>query len=342
MNLTTNYLGLELKNPLVPSSSPLSRSLDGLRQMEDAGASAVVLYSLFEEQILQESHTLNEHLLQGTESFAEALDYFPEAPEYQYGPDVYINHIRRAKESLSIPVIASLNGVSTGWWIRYARDIQQAGADALELNIYYLPTNLEESSAEVEALYLDALAQVKSVVSIPVAMKLSPYFSAMGNMAKRLVETGADGLVLFNRFYQPDLDLENLSVVPNLVLSSSTEMRLPLRWIAILYGRIQADLALTSGVHSVTDVLKGIAAGASVTMIASELLRNGVGRLSVLREGVAQWLEENEYESLDQLRGSLSQINCAEPAAFERANYMRVLSSYSMDYGRNGKQYSFD
>lgn len=342
MNLKTNYLGLELNNPLVPSSSPLSRTLDGLRQMEDAGAGAVVLYSLFEEQILQESHTLNEHLLQGTESFAEALDYFPEAPEYQYGPDVYINHIRRAKEALSIPVIASLNGVSTGWWIRYARDIEQAGADALELNIYYLPTNLDESSAEVEALYLDALAQVKSVVSIPVAMKLSPYFSAMGNMAKRLVETGANGLVLFNRFYQPDLDLENLSVVPNLVLSSSTEMRLPLRWIAILYGRIQADLALTSGVHNVTDVLKGIAAGASVTMVASELLRNGVGRLKVLREGVEQWLVENEYESLDQLRGSLSQINCAEPAAFERANYMRVLSSYAADYGRNGKQFSFD
>ena len=342
MNLTTNYLGLELKNPLVPSSSPLSRTLDGLRQMEDAGSGAVVLYSLFEEQILQESHTLNEHLLQGTESFAEALDYFPEAPEYQYGPDVYLNHLRRAKEALSIPVIASLNGVSTGWWMRYARDIEQAGADALELNIYYLPTNLEESSAEVEALYVDALAQVKSVVSIPVAMKLSPYFSAMGSMAKRLVETGANGLVFFNRFYQPDLDLENLSVVPNLVLSSSTEMRLPLRWIAILYGRLQADLALTSGVHSVTDVLKGIAAGASVTMVASELLRNGVGRLSVLREGVAQWLEENEYESLDQLRGSLSQINCAEPAAFERANYMRVLSSYALDYGRNGKQYSFD
>lgn len=342
MNLKTNYLGLELENPLVPSSSPLSRSLDGLRQMEDSGASAIVLYSLFEEQILQETHTLNEHLLQGTESFAEALNYFPEAPEFRHGPDVYLNHIRRAKEALNIPIIASLNGVSDGWWIRYAKDIEQAGADALELNIYYLPTNLDEGSAEVEALYLDALSHVKKAVSIPVAMKLSPYFSAMGNMAKRLVAGGADGLVLFNRFYQPDLDLENLAVVPNLVLSNSTELRLPLRWIAILYGRIQADLALTSGVHNVTDVLKGIAAGASVTMVASELLRNGVDRLQVLREGVAQWLEENEYESLEQLRGSLSQENCAEPAAFERANYMRVLSSYANDYGRRNLPVSFD
>ncbi|WP_420644240.1 dihydroorotate dehydrogenase-like protein [Candidatus Leptofilum sp.] len=342
MNLTTNYLGLELKNPLVPSSSPLSRTLDGLRQMEDAGASAIVLYSLFEEQILQETHTLNEHLLQGTESFAEALNYFPEAPEFKHGPDVYLNHIRRAKEALNIPIIASLNGVSDGWWIRYARDIEQAGADALELNIYYLPTSLDESSAEVETLYLDALAHVKQAVSIPVAMKLSPYFSAMGNMAKRLVESGSDGLVLFNRFYQPDLDLENLAVVPNLVLSNSTELRLPLRWIAILYGRIQTDLALTSGVHNVTDVLKGLAAGASVTMIASELLRNGIGRLQVLQEGMVQWLEENEYDSLDQLRGSLSQINCAEPAAFERANYMRVLSSYADDYGRRTMPVSFD
>lgn len=342
MNLTTNYLGLKLKNPLVPSSSPLTRTLDGLRQMEDAGASAIVLYSLFEEQILQESHTLNEHLLQGTESFAEALDYFPEASEYKYGPDEYINHIRRAKEALSIPIIASLNGVSTGWWMRYAKDIERAGADALELNIYYLPTSLDETSAEVEEMYLEALAQVKSVVDIPVAMKLSPYFSAMGNMARRLVDTGADGLVFFNRFYQPDLDLEQLAVVPNLVLSSPMEMRLPMRWIAILYGRLQTDFALTSGVHSVTDVLKAVAAGASVTMMASELLRNGVGRLKIIRAGVEAWLQENEYESLEQLRGSLSQINCAEPAAFERANYMRVLSSYSDDYGMRRMPMTFD
>lgn len=329
MNLETSYLGLKLSNPLVPSASPLSRTMTGLRQMEDAGAGAVVLYSLFEEQILQESHTLNEHLLQGTESFAEALSYFPESPDYQYGPEVYFNHIRRAKETLSIPVIGSLNGVSTGWWIRYAKNIEQAGADALELNIYYLPTDLELSSAEVEALYLDALREVKTAVSIPVAMKLSPYFSAMGNMAKRLVAQGADGLVLFNRFYQPDLDLDELAVVPNLVLSNSSELRLPLRWIAVLYGRLHTDFALTSGVHSETDVLKGIAAGAAVTMLASELLQNGIERIKVLRDGIELWLEENEYESLDQLRGSLSQINCAQPAAFERANYMRVLQSYA-------------
>lgn len=333
MDLSTTYLGLELENPLVPSSSPLSRDLDSLRQMEDAGAAAVVLYSLFEEQIRMETQTLNEHLTQGTESFAEALSYFPEAHEYQSGPDAYLEHIMRAKEALSIPVMASLNGVSTGGWVRYAKEIEQAGADALELNIYYLPTDVNLGSAEVEQLYLDALRDVKSAISIPVAMKLSPYFSAMANMAKRLDEVDADGLVLFNRFYQPDLDLENLQVYPNLKLSSSLELRLPLRWIAILYGRVQADLALTTGVHTVMDVLKGLAAGAQVTMLASELLRNGVNRLQILRMGVEAWLVENEYESLDELRGSLSQINCDEPAAFERANYMRVLSSYAPDYG---------
>lgn len=333
MDLTTTYLGLTLKNPLVPSSSPLSRDLDNLRRMEDAGAAAVVLYSLFEEQITQEMHTLNEHLMQGTESFAEALDYFPDAPEYRSGPDAYLEHLRRAKEAIEIPVIASLNGVSTGGWVRYAKDLEQAGADALELNIYYLPTDLSMGSAEVEQLYLDALTDVKTAVSIPVAMKLNPYFSAMANMAKRLSDGGADGLVLFNRFYQPDLDLENLEVTPNLKLSSSVELRLPLRWIAILYGRLQSDLALTTGVHTVMDVLKGLAAGADVVMLASELLQNGINRLQVLRMGMEAWLVENEYESLDQLRGSLSQINVEEPAAFERANYMRVLSSYAPDYG---------
>lgn len=333
MDLSTTYLGLKLKNPLVPSSSPLTRSLDSLRQMEDAGASAVVLYSLFEEQINQESHTLDHYLSQGTNSFAEALSYFPEATEYQSGPDGYMEHIRQAKSVLDIPVIASLNGVSTGGWIRYAKEVEQAGADALELNVYYLPTDPSLSGVEVEQIYFDVLRDVKSAVSIPVAMKLSPYFSSMANMAYRLANAGANGLVLFNRFYQPDLDLDNLTVVPNLKLSSSIELRLPLRWIAILYGRIPCDLALTTGVHTVTDVLKGVAAGASVTMVASELLQNGINRLQVLRTGMEAWLVDHEYESLDQLRGSLSQINCAEPAAFERANYMRVLSSYAPDYG---------
>jgi dihydroorotate dehydrogenase (fumarate) len=332
MDLSTTYLGLKLKNPLVPSSSPLTRELANLRQMEDAGAAAVVLYSLFEEQVNQESQTLDHYLTQGVESFAEAVTYFPEASEYQKGPDEYLEHIRRAKESLDIPVIASLNGVSTGGWIRYARDMEQAGADALECNVYYLPTDIHLGSGEVEEIYLNILRDVKATVSIPVAMKLSPYFSAMGNMAYRLAEAGANGLILFNRFYQPDLDVDNLLVIPNLKLSSADELRLPLRWIAILYGRIVTDLALTTGIHTVTDVVKGLAAGAAVTMMASELLQHGINRLKVLHAGLESWLTEREYESVNELRGSLSQINCAEPAAFERANYMRVLSSYAPNY----------
>lgn len=328
MNLNTTYLGLALKNPLVPSSSPLTRDLSNLKKMEDAGAGAVVLYSLFEEQINHESHILDQYLTQGSDSFAEALSYFPEAPEYQQEPHQYLEHIAKAKQALDMPVIASLNGVSTGWWIKFAKHIEDAGADALELNIYYLPTELYMLGFDVEQMYLNILHDIKETVSIPVAMKLSPYFSNMANMAHRLSQTGADGLVLFNRFYQPDLDIENLEVVPNLKLSSSVELRLPLRWIALLYGRVPLDLALTTGVHKVEDVVKGIAAGASITMLASELLQRGIGRISDLRDGLAQWLIEREYESLDQLRGSMSQLNCAEPAAFERANYMRVLSSY--------------
>ena len=332
MNLATNYLGLKLKNPLVPSSSPLTRDISNLRQMEDAGASAIVLYSLFEEQIIQEAEVLDLYLTHGTESFAEALSYFPEAPEYQTGPHAYLEHIQQAKRTVDIPIIASLNGVSTGWWVGYAADIEAAGADALELNIYYLPTELDLSGAEVEEMYLDVLRDVKAAVSIPVAVKLSPYFSNIANMSYRLTKAGASGLVMFNRFYQPDFDLETLEVVPNLRLSSSTEMRLPLRWIAILYGRLNADLALTTGVHTVSDIAKGLAAGASVTMLASELLQHGIGRLKVLLSGLEAWLHEHEYESVAQLQGSLSQINCAEPAAFERANYMRVLSSYAPDF----------
>lgn len=331
MDLTTTYLGLPLKNPLVPSSSPITRHISGLRQLEDAGAAAVVLYSLFEEEINAESRTLDRYLTEGTESFAEALSYFPEAPTYRHiGPDAYLEHIAKGKRALDIPIIASLNGVSTGGWVRYARDIEQAGADALELNIYFLPTNLDLESDEVEQIYLDVLRDVKANVSIPVAMKLSPYFSAMGNMARRLSEAGADGLVLFNRFYQPDLDLENLEVVPHLVLSSSQELRLPLRWIAILYGRIQADLALTTGVHTAEDALKGLAAGAQVTMMASALLHEGVGRLTQVLAEVKTWLVEHEYESVAQLQGSLSQIYCGAPAAFERANYVRVVGSYEL------------
>ncbi len=332
MDLTTNYLGMTLKNPLVPSSSPLMRTLEGLRAMEDAGAAAVVLHSLFEEQITQESHALNHYLTQGVESFAEALSYFPEAADYKTGPEEYLEHIQKAKRALDIPVIASLNGVSTGGWVKYAKQIEEAGADALELNVYYIPTDPNLTGAEVEQIYLDVLKDVKTAVSLPVTMKLNPYFSSLANTCRGLADAGADGLVLFNRFYQPDLDLENLEVVPNLKLSTSTELRLPLRWIAILYGQVNADLALTTGIHTVTDVLKGVAAGAAITMLASELLRNGINRLQVLKMGLEEWLTENEYESLAQLQGSLSQINCAEPAAFERANYMKVLSSYSPDY----------
>jgi dihydroorotate dehydrogenase (fumarate) len=332
MDLTTTYLGLKLKNPLVPSSSPLSRNLNTLRRMEDNGAAAIVLYSLFEEQITMESHTLNHYLTQGVESFPEALTYFPEANEYETGPQEYAEHIREAKEALEIPIIASLNGVSTGGWVKYARDVQQAGADALELNVYYLPTDPNLSGAEVEQIYLDILRDVKEAVDIPIAMKLNPYFSSLANVARRLDAGGASGLALFNRFYQPDLDIENLEVVPHLLLSTSAELRLPLRWIAILYGRVEADLALTTGIHTAEDVLKGLMAGASVTMMASELLRNGVGRLREILIDLERWLVEYEYESVNQMQGSLSQINCAEPAAFERANYMRVLSSFAPDY----------
>ncbi|RMD51170.1 MAG: dihydroorotate dehydrogenase-like protein [Candidatus Thermofonsia bacterium] len=329
MDMKTTYLGMELKSPIVPSASPLSRDLGTLRQMEDAGAGAVVLYSLFEEEINMESQTLDRYLTEGVESYSEALSYFPEALSYEaVGPDKYLSHIRQAKKALSIPVIASLNGVSTGGWIRYAKEIEEAGADALELNVYYIPTSLDMTSELVEKLYLDVLRDVKESVSIPVQMKLNPYFSALGHMARRLENAGADGLALFNRFYQPDLDLENLEVVPNLKLSRSDDLRLPLRWIAILYGRIHTDFALTSGVHTSVDALKGIAAGATVVNMASELLRNGVGRISEILAEMEAWLEEKEYESLDQLRGSLSQQNVTSPAAFERANYVRVIRSF--------------
>ncbi len=332
MDLATTYLGLKLKNPLVPSSSPISRKLSGLRQMEDNGAAAIVLYSLFEEQITLESQTLNNYLTQGVESYPEALSYFPEATVYETGPDEYTEHIQRAKSALDIPIIASLNGVSTGGWVKYARNVEEAGADALELNIYYLPTDPNLSGAEVEGIYVDILTDVKKAVTIPVAMKLSPYFSSLANLAQQLTAAGAGGLVLFNRFYQPDLDIENLEVVPHLLLSTSAELRLPLRWIAILYGRVTADLALTTGIHTVEDMLKGLMAGAAVTMMASELLRNGIDRMSEILTDLERWLAEYEYESIAQLQGSLSQINCSEPAAFERANYMRVLSSFAPDY----------
>jgi dihydroorotate dehydrogenase (fumarate) len=331
MDLTTTYMGMTLKNPIVPSSSPLSESLDGIRKMEDAGAAAVVMYSLFEEQITHESLQLDHFLTYGTESFAEAVTYFPDLGTYKIGPEEYLNLISRAKQAVGIPIIGSLNGVSTGGWIDYARKIQQAGADGLELNIYYIPTDPKMGGAAVEQMYLDVLRDVKKSVTIPVAMKLSPYFSATANMAQRLAEAGANALVLFNRFYQPDLDLEKLEVTPRLMLSNSQELRLPLRWVAILYGRVPVDFAVTSGVHSLDDVLKSLMVGARVTMMASELLQNGMQRIGQLLEGMAYWMEECEYESVAQMQGSMSQKNVREPAAFERANYMKILNSWHPD-----------
>jgi dihydroorotate dehydrogenase (fumarate) len=328
MSLSTNYLGLVLKNPIVASSSPLSHTVDSIRRLEDAGASAVVMYSLFEEQITFNSLYVDHYLRNNTNSYAEALNYFPEMDQYNVWPDEYLNLLRRAKESVGIPIIGSLNGISVGGWANYAGLIEDAGAEALELNVYYVPTDTEMTGREIEDMYLDMLRQVKRSVTIPVAMKLSPFFSSMSNMAKRLVHEGADGLVLFNRFYQPDLDLENLTVAPRLVLSNSNELRLPLRWVAILYGRILADFAITTGIHTSEDVLKGLMAGAKVTMMASELLQNGLRRIKEILREIETWMDEHEYESVAQMIGSMSQQHCAEPAAFERANYMKVLDSF--------------
>jgi dihydroorotate dehydrogenase (fumarate) len=328
MNLTTNYLGMVLKNPIVVSSSPLSHTVDSIRRVEDAGAAAVVMYSLFEEQIGFDSYYIDYHLTQGIDSYAESLSYFPDMQSYNAGPDQYLNLIRRAKETVSIPIIGSLNGTSVGGWTDYATLIEEAGADALELNVYYLPTHPDITGVEVERLYFDILSAVRQAVTIPIAVKLSPFFSSVANMAGRLADHGADGLVLFNRFYQPDFDLENLEVAPRLVLSNSDDLRLPLRWVAILYGRVSADLAITTGIHTSHDVIKGLMAGAKVTMMASELLQKGVRRIGQVLNELVTWLNEHEYESVMQMIGAMSQKHCAEPAAFERANYMKMLQSY--------------
>ena len=331
VDLSTTYLGLKLKHPVVPSASPLSDGLDRVRRLEDAGASAIVLHSLFEEQIVGESHLLDHYLSYGAESFAEALDYFPEMDSYNVGPGGYLDLIRRAKEATKIPIIASLNGVSTGGWVEYARMMEEAGADALELNIYYVATDPAMTGADVEQMYLDVVHDVCNNLRIPLAVKVGPHFSSFANMAMKLAKAGASGLVVFNRFYQPDFDLEQLEVVPNLALSSAWEMRLPLRWVSILYGRVPVDFAITSGVHTYEDVLKGIMAGANATMMASELLRNGAQRINLVVHEVERWLEEHEYVSITQAQGSMSQRNVAEPAAFERANYMKVLKSWKYD-----------
>ena len=328
VDLSTTYLGLTLKNPLIVSPSPLCEKIDNIRQMEDAGASAVVLPSLFEEQITLESHHLDRYLSHGTESFAESLTYFPDMIDYNLGPDGYLELIRRAKFVVDIPIIGSLNGVSTGGWITYAKKIEEAGADALELNTYHIPTDPELTGAQVEQMYLDLVRDVKASVRIPVAIKLSPNFSAIPNIARRLDQAGADALVMFNRFYQPDFDLENLEVVPSLILSGSYELLVRLTWVAIVYGHIRADLAITGGVHTALDVLKAMMVGARVAMMTSALLTHGIGHLNTVRADLLTWMEQHEYESIRQMQGSMSHRSVANPAAFERANYMKVLSSY--------------
>lgn len=325
MDLSTKYLGMRLRTPLVASASPLSQEISGIRALEDAGASAVVLYSLFEEQLRRERLELERDLNAGTESFAEALTYFPRASEFHAGSEGYLNHISKAKDAVDIPIIASLNGTTLGGWTKYAKQIEQAGADAIECNVYFIPTNMEVLGSEVEADFADILREVKTSVHIPVSAKLSPFFSNFANMAKRLDQIGTDGLVLFNRFYQPDIDLEELDIKPNVLLSSPHELRLPLTWIGILYGRIRANLAATTGVHRPEDVIKLLMVGADVTMLCSALLRNGVGHLRQIERGVCEWMEANEYDSIQQMQGSMSQLRCPDPAAFERAQYMRAV-----------------
>jgi len=328
MDLTTTYLGMTLKSPVVVSPSPITEKLDNIRKAEDAGAGAVVLHSLFEEQIALLSHELNASLQQGEYSFAEALTYFPDMEDYKMGPDGYLGHIRQAKEAVDIPIIASLNGVSKGGWVDYARQIQEAGADALELNVYYLATNPDMTGQQVEQMYLDLVKAVREAITIPLAVKIGPYFSSMASMARQLEAAGADALVMFNRFYQPDLDIEQLEVKPDLHLSSSLELRLRLRWVAILFGKIKADMAITGGVHTAQDVIKAMMAGANVAMTTSAVLRHGMDHVGRILEGVKAWMEEKEYTSISQMRGVLSQAKCAEPAAFERANYMKILTNY--------------
>jgi dihydroorotate dehydrogenase (fumarate) len=328
MDLTTRYLGLNLRTPLVPSASPLSDELDNIKRMEDAGASAVVLHSVFEEQVRSEQDDIQYHLMYGTDSFAEALSYLPKPAEFITGPEEYLGQIKKAKEAVRLPIIASLNGTAIGSWIDYSKKIQQAGADALELNVYSIPTEMDRTSLEIEQSCLDIVAAVKSVVSIPVAVKLSPFFSNMANMAKRLDQAGADGLVLFNRFYQPDISLEDLEVQTNIQLSTAHEMRLPLRWIAILYGRVKADLAATTGIHSGKDALKMLMVGADVTMLCSVLLSKGLSVIREMETEMSNWLTDHDYQSVRQLQGTMSQKYCADPAAFERAQYMRAIMSH--------------
>ena len=326
MNLATTYLGLKLRTPLVPAASPLSEDLDNLKRMEDAGASAVVFHSIFEEQIRQEDQTLQLHFTQGAEGRAEVPGYFPQAREFQYDPQRYLENLAKAKESLGIPIIASLNGSTFGGWTAFAQKIEQTGADALELNIYAIPSDPDLSAEDIEASYVTILASLKAQVKMPVALKLNPFFTNFARLARQLDQQGADGLVLFNRFYQPDIDLEKRVVAPTIHLSTPADLRLPLRWIAMLHGRVRTSLAATSGIHSGSDVLKLVMAGADVTMLCSVLLRHGIGHIGVIEREIREWMEQHECASLGQIHGCLSQEKCADPGAFERAQYMRALA----------------
>jgi dihydroorotate dehydrogenase (fumarate) len=330
MNLSTMYLGMKLKNPIVASASPLSRSMESMHRLEDAGASAIVMHSLFEEQITHESDELDHYKTYGTESFAEALSYFPDTGDYHLGPEEYLELVAKAANKLEIPIIASLNGVTPCGWTNYAKKMVEAGASALELNVYYIPTDGTLSGVEVENRYADMVKQMRSTVKIPLSIKLSPFFSSIPNIAQRLVREGADGLVLFNRFYQPDIDLEELNVKPGVELSDSYANRLPMRWIGILYGKLKASLAATSGIHTAEDVLKLAMVGADVTMMCSALLMHGPEHIGKVLKDVERWMNEHEYESIEQMKGSLSHKSIADPSAYERANYMKALNRYEL------------
>jgi dihydroorotate dehydrogenase (fumarate) len=334
IDLSTYYLGQKLRSPLVASSSPLSKDLSNLQKMEEAGAGAVVLHSLFEEQILLESESLDRFLNAGSDSYAEAANYFPDLASYDIGPRAYLEHIRAAKKALKIPVIASLNGATLGGWVRYAREMEDAGADALELNIYFLPASFDVSSAEIEDDYRELVEAVKAHVRIPVAVKLGPYFTSLPHMAYSLECSGAGALVLFNRFYQPDFDLETLEAAPNLTLSTSDELRLRLHAVALLSSRLDLDLAITGGVHTAEDAIKGILAGAHVVMLTSALLQRGIPYLRQLEAGIVQWMEQHDYDSVSQMRGAMNAAAVAEPEVFQRANYLKVLGSYALQGAR--------
>jgi dihydroorotate dehydrogenase (fumarate) len=332
MDLSTTYMGINLPHPIVASASPLSDSVDNIKRMEDAGAAAVVMFSLFEEQIRHEAAAMEHFMSYGSESFPEALSYFPEVEDYHMGTEHYLDILREAAEATDIPVIGSLNGITNEGWIEYAQHMEQAGASAIELNIYYIPADISVSGREVEERYVEITRAVKQSVSIPVALKLSAYFSSMGHMARQFDEAGADALVLFNRFYQPDIDIDKLEVISNLNLSSANQIRIRLLWIALLYGRVKASLAATTGVHTSAEVIKYVMAGADAVMTTGALLRNGIGYLSTLHKDLREWMERKEYRSIEQMKGSMSQQNVADPTAFERANYIKILERYKRPY----------